>query len=47
MNKTGRQRVNTGFSREIVGKRATGRPRRRWEDNIKMDLRETDFKGRR
>jgi hypothetical protein len=24
-----------------VGKRPLGRPRRRWEDNIKMDLRET------
>jgi hypothetical protein len=23
------------------GKRLLGRPRRRWEDNIKMDLRET------
>ena len=23
-----------------VGKRPLGRPRRRWEDNIKMDLRE-------
>jgi len=23
-----------------VGKRALGRPRRRWEDNIKMDLQE-------
>ena len=24
------------------GKRPLGRPRRRWEDNIKMDLREWD-----
>ena len=24
------------------GKRPLGRPRRRWEDNIKMDLREVD-----
>ena len=24
------------------GKRALGRPRRRWEDNIKMDLQEVD-----
>ena len=24
----------------IEGKRPLGRPRRRWEDNIKMDLRE-------
>jgi hypothetical protein len=27
------------------GKRALGRPRRRWEDNIKMDLREIGFGG--
>jgi hypothetical protein len=25
------------------GRRALGRPRRRWEDNIKMDLREIGF----
>jgi hypothetical protein len=25
------------------GRRPLGRPRRRWEDNIKMDLRETKF----
>jgi hypothetical protein len=25
------------------GRRTLGRPRRRWEDNIKMDLRETGF----
>ena len=25
-----------------AGKRPLGRPRRRWEDNIKMDLREVD-----
>jgi hypothetical protein len=28
-----------GAYRTLVGK-AEGRPRRRWEDNIKMDLRE-------
>jgi hypothetical protein len=27
------------------GKRQLGRPRRRWEDNIKTDLRETGFNG--
>jgi hypothetical protein len=26
-------------------KRPLGRPRRRWEDNIKMDLRETGMDG--
>ncbi|KAJ4435468.1 hypothetical protein ANN_18084, partial [Periplaneta americana] len=28
------------------GKRPLGRPRRRWEDNIKMDLREVGYNGR-
>jgi hypothetical protein len=27
------------------GKRQLGRPRHRWEDNIKMDLRETGING--
>jgi hypothetical protein len=27
------------------GKRLLGRPRRRWEDNIKMDLREIGWSG--
>jgi hypothetical protein len=27
------------------GKRPLGRPRRRWEDGIRMDLRETSFGG--
>jgi hypothetical protein len=27
------------------GKRPLGRPRRRWEDNIRMDLREIGRKG--
>jgi hypothetical protein len=27
------------------GKRPLGRPRRRWEDNIKMDLMETGIDG--
>jgi hypothetical protein len=27
------------------GKRPLGRPRRRWEDNIKVDLRETAIDG--
>jgi hypothetical protein len=28
------------------GKRPLGRPRRRWEKNIKMDLQEVEYKGR-
>ena len=27
------------------GKRPSGRPRHRWEDNIKMDLQEVGFEG--
>jgi hypothetical protein len=27
------------------GKRPLGRPRRRWEDGIRMDLRETDWEA--
>jgi hypothetical protein len=30
---------------KLEGKRPLGRPRRRWEDNIKMDLRETGWRG--
>jgi hypothetical protein len=33
------QQVNIHFSKS-EGKRPLGRPRRRWEDNIRMDLRE-------
>jgi hypothetical protein len=31
--------------RKKEGKRPLGRPRRRWVDNIKMDLRETGWDG--
>jgi hypothetical protein len=38
-----------GAYRALVGKpegrRSLGRPRRRWEDNIKMDLREVGWGG--
>jgi hypothetical protein len=38
-----------GASKALVGKpegrRSLGRPRRRWEDNIKMDLQEIGEKG--
>jgi hypothetical protein len=38
-----------GAYRALVGKpegrRSLGRPRRRWEDNIKMDLQEIGEKG--
>jgi hypothetical protein len=29
----------------LVGKRPLGRPRRRWEDGIRMDLREIGLRG--
>jgi len=34
----GGERCVQGFGGETEGKRPLGRPRRRWEDNIKMDL---------
>jgi hypothetical protein len=40
---------STGAYRVLVGKpegwRVFGRPRRRWEDNIKMDLQEVGWGG--
>jgi len=30
---------------KLVGKRPLGRPRRRWEDDIKMDLQEVECGG--
>jgi hypothetical protein len=42
-------REGRGVYRVLVGrpkgKRPLGRPRHRWEDNIKMDLRETGIDG--
>ena len=35
-----RERCAQGFGGETRGKETLGRPRRRWEDNIKMDLEE-------
>jgi hypothetical protein len=35
-----RRGVYRGLMGKPVGSRPLGRPRRRWEDNIKMDLRE-------
>jgi hypothetical protein len=37
--------VFKGFGWKAEGKRPLGRPRRTWEDNIKMDLRETGIDG--
>ena len=35
-----RERCAQGFGGESEGKRPLGRPRRRWEDNIKTDFQE-------
>jgi hypothetical protein len=37
--------VDTVLVRRPKCKRPLGRPRRRWEDNIKMDLREIGIDG--
>ena len=37
--------VYRGLVGKPEGKRPRGRPRRRWEDNIKMDLREVGCGG--
>ena len=37
--------VHRVLVRKPVGKRPVGRPRRRWEDNIKMDLQEVGGGG--
>ena len=44
--KTYRGQVNTGFwVGKPEGERPFGRPRRRWQDNVKMDLQETEWRG--
>jgi hypothetical protein len=39
----GEKRCIQGFSEETSGKKPLGRPRRKWENNIKMDLREVNW----
>jgi len=39
----GEKRCIQGFCWEPLGKRPLGIPRRRWEDNIKMDLQEVGW----
>jgi hypothetical protein len=44
----GRQHVNTGFYwANLWGKRPLERPRRRWEDNIKIELKEMVYEVER
>jgi hypothetical protein len=44
MHGTGKKNVQ-GLGGKARGKRPLGRPRHRWEDGIKMDLRETGCRG--
>jgi hypothetical protein len=37
--------VVRGAYRILVGRRPLGRPRRRWEDNIKIDVQEVGWGG--
>ena len=39
----GEKRSVQGFEEKPKGKTALGRPRHRWEDNIKTDLQEIDW----
>ena len=41
----GEERRIQSFGGETEGKIPLGRPRRRWEDNIKMDLQDVGFGG--
>jgi hypothetical protein len=41
----GEKRCTHGFGGITEGKRPLGRPRCRWEDNIKMDLKEVGWWG--
>jgi len=41
----GEERRIQGFGGETGGKEAAGRPRRRWEDNIKIDIQEVGCEG--
>ena len=38
--------MHTEFVRNVVGNKPLGRPSRRWEDNIKMDLRKVGYDPR-
>ena len=42
----GEKRCKQGFGGEPEANRALGRLRRRWEDNIKMDLQEVEWGSR-
>jgi len=39
------ERCMQGFGAKLEGRRSLGRPRHRWEANIKMDLQEVGYGG--
>jgi hypothetical protein len=39
------RKLYRGLVEKTKGRRPLGRPRRRWEDGIRMDLREIDWGG--
>ena len=41
----GEERCIQGFVGKPEGQRPLGRPRRRWKDNIKMDIQEVECEG--
>jgi hypothetical protein len=41
----GKREIHIAFLAKREGKRPLGRPRCRWEDNIKMDVREVRWGG--
>jgi hypothetical protein len=41
----GEREVHTVLVEKSEGTRPLGRPRRRWEDNIKMDSQEVEWRG--
>jgi len=41
----GKERLYRMLVGKPEGKRPLGRPRRRWEDNIKLDLQEVGYRG--
>jgi hypothetical protein len=41
----GEKKRMQGLTGKLAGKRPLGTPRHRWEDNIKVDIKETEWAG--
>jgi hypothetical protein len=41
----GEKKCMQGSTGKLAGKRPLGTPRHRWEDNIKVDIKETEWAG--